>query len=296
VLFKLNEEKNTVTGIKTKYKEISFQVKNIQQNKFIINRLRIGFFIVTTAFVVYESIFSLSFNPLFFFLSMLKFIVAFSTILFLGYIVIGDTNYLSRIQDKSIRKKEVIARILHLMKDVTIMILILSAIYGILYATGLPKYIEANFLAENPTLEFPLRYKPSNIELILIISIIIIQLLSLFNLNYWIYTRGTQYTGYNNEKKILKLKISRAIIGYVINAIIFGILLTFIMDDFFVATKFPDIMASWDKFDAIFTSNAYILLVIELVMILILNLYYIVDGYLANKLRMNFVKIDVIES
>ncbi|MHA1186952.1 MAG: hypothetical protein ACTSSK_08790 [Candidatus Heimdallarchaeota archaeon] len=286
----MNEENNLANGEFTRYKEVNFLVNTIPQNKFIINRLRIGYFIATTAFVVFESIFSLSFNPIFFFLSMLKFMVAFSSVLFFGYLVIGNSTHLTKFQDKTTRKKEFVGRILHLLKDIGIMFIILSTIFGIIHITGLPKYIEGNFQTENPALEFPLSYQPISLELVLIILIIITLLLSLFTLNYWIYSRCTQYIGYNEDKKILKLNIPRALIGYCINAIIFGILLTFILDDLFVATKFPDIIASWDKFDTFFASNAYILLIIELTIIVILNSFFIIDGFLANKFRKNFVE------
>ncbi|MHA1155870.1 MAG: hypothetical protein ACTSQK_07140, partial [Candidatus Heimdallarchaeota archaeon] len=69
--------------------------------------------------------------------------------------------------------------------------------------------------------------------------------------------------------------------------------LTVFLDELFISTKFPDILASWDKYDTVFASNPEILLVIELAIIVLLNIFYITDGLLANKFRTNFVDNDM---
>jgi len=285
----LEEKHKVINGVKTRLIEINFLTKNIRQNKFIINRLRIFFFIATTTFVIYESIFSLSFNPIFFFLSILKFTLAFGIILFLGYLAIGERTSLVEINDKSKRKKHMIARMLLALRDIGIVLIILSTIFGIIHLTGLPLTIKENFQIENPGLEFPLDYQPTSLELVLIILIILLLLVSHFTLNYWFFARCIQYLGYNDEKQIFKIKISRALTGFLINALVIGVSLVFIFDDLFVATKFPDFLASWDKYDGVFTENAYIILIFELVLLVLLNTFYIIDGFLANKFRTNFL-------
>jgi len=61
----------------------------------------------------------------------------------------------------------------------------------------------------------------------------------------------------------------------------------------FLATKFPDILTSWDKYDRVFTDNTYVILIIELVLILLMNLFCIIDGILASKYRINFINLEL---
>lgn len=292
----MNEKEKITKSETSTYKEISYSVKTIPQNKYIISRIRIGFSILSIIFIIAESIFALSFNPLFFFLSLFKITLAFSPLLFMVYLAIGTPDAFKKWQKKSTRKNEIISRLLHLFKDVGVILIIPLVIFGLIHLSGLPRYIEANFLEENPGLEFPLNYHPTISELLLIISIIILLLVTHFTMNYWLSLRCTQYIGYNEEKKILKINLKRVLTAFSINAMIFGAFLTFILDDLFVSTKFPDIMASWDKYDTVFASNPEIILVIELVIIILLNIFYIVDGLLANRFRTNFVVEAINES
>ncbi len=277
------------------YQEISFLVKTIPQNKYIVSRMRIAYLLVTTIFIVAESIFAMSFNPFFFFLSIFKLTLASSSILTIIYLVIGTTKTFEKWQQRSTRNIEIRSRLLHLFKDVGIMLVIPLAIFGLIHLSGLPRNTEFNFLEENPNLEFPLTYHPTISELLLIISIMTLLLVTHFSLNYWLITRCTQYIGYNYERKKLKIKMKRVIIAFLINYIIFGVLLTNILDNLFVSTKFPDILVSWDKYDTVFASNPEIILIIELVIIIFLNVFYITDGLLANKFRTNFVENEILE-
>ncbi|MBN1330894.1 MAG: hypothetical protein JXA54_15590 [Candidatus Heimdallarchaeota archaeon] len=289
------EESSQTNKKITRFKEVNLLIRENPQNKFILNRLRIGYLIITTLYIAGESIFSMSFNPIFFFLSAFKIVVAFSPIIYLGYLVFGRENDLPALREKSTKLKEMNTKFLLLLKDIALLFIIPFALFGIIHLAGLPDYIETNFVAENPGLNFPTNYHPSALELVLLLLIIIFLLLTLYFSSYWLYSRCLQYTGYNTDKKILKIKLSRTVLGYAFNATFFSIFLTFIIDDLFVATKFPGIIASWAKFETIFASNAYILLVIELAFIVALNLFYIIDGFLANKYRKNFVALSLVE-
>ncbi len=273
-------------------KEISFLLKTIPENKSILNRFRLFALILINILIIPFSMFTSSFNPLLFFLNIFKIISIYTTVFSFIYLAFGDANSIDKWHKKSLRKKEIKGRLLHVLKEACILLMVSSSIFGLIHLSGLPRYIEVNFLEENPGLEFPLNYQPTISELLLIISIITLLLLTQVTLIYWIYSRCAQYKGYNTEKKLRRIDTKRFFICLSIVFIIFGIILTIILDDLFVSTKFPDIMTSWDKYDTVFASNPEIILIIELVIIILLNIFYITDGLLANKFRTNFVEMD----
>ncbi|MGC9781299.1 MAG: hypothetical protein HZR80_18805 [Candidatus Heimdallarchaeota archaeon] len=292
----MSEEEQVEKKEYSTFKEISFLSKSQKQNKYIINRGRIGFIILANIIIIPVSMFTGAFNPILFFLSVFKIILTFSLLFSMIYLAIGDPNSTKNWQVKSTRKNEILGRILHVLKEAGIMLIISGVIFGLFHISGFPKTLEASFLEENPGVLFPLGYIPTTAELLLIIAIILMLLVTQFTLIYWFYSRCTQFTGYNVEKKIQRLNFNRILLGLFVNAAIFGIILTVIFDDLFVATKFPNIMASWSKYETIFSSNPYIILVAELSIIILINVYYIIDGLIANNRRTNFIKLDLLEN
>ena len=274
------------------YKEIRFLINTQPENKYTLNIARVIFLIISNVLIIPFSMFAGGFNPLYFYLNALKHLLIFSLLFSFFYFAVGTLDSAKLWQNRVARKKEIFGRILHLLKESVIMLIVSSIIFVFFHLSGFPKHIAESFLEENPSLTFPLYYYPTNIELVLIIVIISLLFLTIPCIVYWFYSRCTQYTGYNVKKKILKFNLKRALFGFSINAILLSLLLTLFIDELFIATKFPGILASWSKFETVFASNAYILLVIELAFIVVLNLFYLIDGFLANKYRTNFVDLD----
>ncbi|MHA1463123.1 MAG: hypothetical protein ACTSQ0_08655 [Candidatus Heimdallarchaeota archaeon] len=275
------------------FQEIGFLIRTVPENKYIIYRYRILSIIVGTIFAIIFSMFITSFSPILFSLNILKVMSLFTTASSFIYLIFGDNNTTENWQSRSSRKSEIIGRMFHVLKEVGLLLLISCLIFGLFHLTGLPRTIEQSFLEENPSLEFPLNYIPTTIELILIISIIVSLLTTQFTLIYWTYSRCAQYKGYIAKKKVRRINFKRFFISLFISGITFFVVLTVFLDELFISTKFPDILASWDKYDTVFASNPEILLVIELAIIVLLNIFYITDGLLANKFRTNFVDNDM---
>jgi len=277
------------------FKQIRFLLHSQPQNKSLINRARIIMLFFSNVIIIPLSMFSGGFNPIYFFLNALKIILIFSVFFSFFYLVIGNLDSAKLWLNKSTRKKEILGRILHVVKESIILFGVSSGIFALFHISGFPKQLETSFIDENPTLAFPLSYSPTLLELFLLLAIFVSLLLTFFTFSYWLYSRCAQYTGYNEQKKILKFNLKRILIGFAINAFIFSTILAFFFDEFFIATKFPMILARWSKYETIFSSNAYIILVLELVIIVVLNIFYIIDGLIANCRRQNFLNLELID-
>lgn len=278
------------------YNEIRFLINTQPENKKILNIARAMFLIISNVLIIPFSMFSGGFNPIYFYFSAIKIILIFGLLFSFIYLAIGTLDSAKLWENTATRKKEICGRILHLLKESLLMLIISSTIFGLFHVSGLPQQLQTDFLIENPGTTFPLSYTPSTIELILIITIVMLLFLTFTNIYFWFYSRCVKFTGYNEKKKILKFNLIRTLLGFLINAQIFVIILPIILDELFIATKFPDILASWDNYDRVFTSNAYILLVIELALIVSLNLFYVIDSILANKYRTNFIESEILET
>ncbi|MBN1330664.1 MAG: hypothetical protein JXA54_14415, partial [Candidatus Heimdallarchaeota archaeon] len=243
-----------------KFREISFRIGFIKENKLALRKSRIVTNLSIILLVFAFSIASGSFSPFYFFLNSTKMILFISSIMALAYISIGDLAEVNDWNVRTNRKSLVAARTFHVLKEILLMFIISCVLFGIIHLSGLPRKMEADFLVENPGQTFPLKYRPVGIELALLVLIYIFQLVSCFTSIYWLYLRTTQFVGFSEKKKTLQINLKRFLFAVIFAFVSWFIINCIILDELFIATKFPGILASWSKFETVFASHAYVLL------------------------------------
>ncbi len=266
----------------------------IKQNSGLKNRFlkaRIGFYVFFSIMVFITSISLGNFNILYYIQSVLKYVVCFSIFVAGLYLMVGDKETAENWQKASIRKKDIIGKLQLSILEGIIFLVIPSVILGIFYLTGFPYDYEQTYLAEH-TGESPLRYIPTTVEAVLFSGIILLTIVSLFTSIYWFYSRCGKVIGYRDNEKEMKVDITRAMIGVMVNFFIWAVIIP-VLDVVFFDIVYPERSNRFEFLKEISSSKPYLYLVIQLGFILLVNLYYVIDGLLANKRRKNFVKIDL---
>ncbi len=230
-----------------------------------------------------------SFNIFFFTLSTLKMTVVYSLSFSVVYFLIADRETAENWQDSSTRNENIKGKILLSIKEGAILLVISFIIFTIVLLTGFPQNYEQSYLEENVGVAYPFSYIPSTVELILFVLITIISLISIFTSIYWFYSRGMVITGYLSEKKMMTPESKRFLLCWFANVLpwIFFVLL----DGIFLDVRYPDFSTRYLSLKEIFAGKAYFILLIQLVILLVLNAFYIIDGIIANKKRKNFLVI-----
>lgn len=236
-----------------------------------------------------------SFNIYFFFLDALKIVVCFSFMIATMYLPIAEKEIAENWQNPSIRNKDIFGKLLLSLFQGIIFLLLSTVFLGVFYLTGYPKIYEQQYLDEFNGL-CPLGYVPTTSEAIIYACIIFLILISLFTSIFWYYSRIVKVTGYKEDKKTIKLDIIRLLLGLIINLLIWGVLLPVFFDQAFIDILYPEQSTRYELLGAIFSSKPHLFLLIQLGVIILLNIFYIIDGLLANKKRKNFVEIDLIET
>ncbi len=90
----------------------------------------------------------------------------------------------------------------------------------------------------------------------------------------------------------MKVDITRSMMGVMVNFFIWAVIIP-VLDVVFFDIVYPERSDRFEFLKEISSSKPYLYLVIQLGFILLVNLYYVIDGLLANKRRKNFVKIDL---
>ena len=211
------------------------------------------------------------------------------------YLLVGEKETAENWQKASIRNKDIISKLLLSILEGMIFLIIPIVILGILYLTGFAYDYEQTYLAEHAG-ESPLRYMPTPAEAGIYSCIILLTLVSLFTSIYWLYSRCGKITGYRVKEKVMKVDIYRLMVGIVLNFLIWGVIFPVLLDNTFFDIVYPDSSTRFELLKEIFSSKPYLFLLIQLGIIFSLNLYYLIDGLLANKKRQNFVEIDLIDT
>lgn len=282
-----------LTNVITRIKHIRFELK---QNARVRNRLwkgRIGCYILFFV-VAFASAISWGYsNPFYYFLDIVKVVMIFTIVISCGYLVVLDKASAFKWQDPTVRNVDIFAKIVLSIFEGMLFFVVSTAIYGLLFLTKIPFTAEQTYLEEFGGVS-PLRYIPTPIEAFLYISCILLTLLALITSVYWVYSRGVKIVGYNDEKNCPFLDIFRIFPVVFINYPIWAMLLIcFFGDVTYHSLLFPNAHPNFYFLDnSIFASQPQLFLLVQLGLLVALNFFYILDGFLANQRRKNFVDID----
>ena len=199
------------------------------------------------------------------------------------YLLMVDRQTAENWQDRSNRNKNLKGKFLHLAIDGSLLFVVSLLVLGIMYLTGTTRKMDDVEISLGSGGILTRTYIPHSIEAILIGSLITILLLSIFTTIFWFYNRCMVINSYSTKKKMMNAEPKRMIFCLVINWIIWGILLPILLDLAFLNVKFPWNFPVHFLFEKAFEQNPYYILLIQLVVIILLNLFYIIDGIVANR-------------
>lgn len=264
----------------------------IQKNaywKAQFRKLRIGLNIIDLIFVFISAIIVGGGNIYYYFLDVLKIVFIHTSFMSLVYFLVGNQEDIENWDQYSHRRKKFREKLLLSLFEGVIFLLIATAMFGILHLTGFPIAREQEFLSEHVS-EYVLGYKPSLIEGILIALIIGIQLISIITGIYWHYSRCMKVTGLRKEKN--KLVIEWWFMFYWIFIAIWGFA-TVYLDQVFINLLYPEVFPNFNILEGtIFSSKPYLYLIIQLAILIVFNLFFIMDGFIANRCRKKFIDLD----
>lgn len=271
-------------------KRIRFIIKQSAYWKKRFIGLRIGLYI---AGFVLAFVFSMStgiFNVYYYFLNILKIVFFFSIFMAMAYFIVSDKETYDNWHDRSYRNKDLQGKLILAVIEGILFLIISTAILGFFYLSGFPYEYEQNNFPGGPSTS-PLRFIPSPLERMLFAFIIVLQVVVLFTSIYWYYSRCFKVIGFNKYKKIIKVDY-KFLIALFINVLIWG-LLTVYLDNAYFNFIYPDAYPNFHFLDgSIFSTQPYLYLLVQLGLLVAFNLFYIIDGILANKRRTNFIEID----
>lgn len=129
-------------------------------------------------------------------------------------------------------------------------------------------------------------YIPSPVEGILYAFIMLIQLVSPVVAIYWQYARCTKVIGFDSEKDLFKTEWWSFLYFLFVFLWIF---FTAFLDYVHFNLLYPDVYPSFNILEgSIFSEQPYLYLIVQLAILVVLNLFFFIDGLLANKFRKNF--------
>ena len=265
------------------YRQTRIIIKSEKKMKEHIMKFRIYYLAIHILFIAIFSLILVSFNIFFFFISFLKYLILYSLSLSTIYLLIADRETAENWQNRSKRNENLKGKIIHLLIEGFILLLLSLLILGIIYLTGYPRKADEMDLDLGSDGILSRLYIPTSMEAILIVSIIILLLLSLFTTVFWFSSRCIIIKSYYTKKKMMNIKFKRMIFSLIINWIIWGILFPIFLDLSFFNAKFPWIFHIRFPFEKFFEQSPYFLLLIQLVILVLLNLFYIIDGIIANR-------------
>ncbi|RLI68333.1 MAG: hypothetical protein DRP02_02150 [Candidatus Gerdarchaeota archaeon] len=252
--------------------------------------LRIGLYIAGVVLAFGFSMVIGLFNIFYFFLDILK--IAFFYLIFMAtaYFIVSDKETYDNWHDRSYRNKDLQGKLILSVIEGVLFLIISTAILGLFYLSGFPYEYEQSSFPGDPSTS-PLRFIPSPLEGILFAFIIVLQVVVLFTSIYWYYSRCFKVIGFNKYKKIIKIDY-RFLIALFINVLIWG-LLTVFLDNAYFNFIYPDAYPNFHFLDgSIFSTQPFLYLLVQLGLLVTINLFYIIDGILANKRRTNFIEIE----
>lgn len=272
-------------------KRIRFIIKQSAYWKKRFIGLRIGLYIAGVALAFAFSMTAGIFNVYYYFLDILKIVFFFSIFMATAYFIVSDKETYDNWHDRSYRNKDLLGKLVIAVIEGILFLIISTAILGLFYLSGFTYEYEQNNFPGGPSTS-PLRFIPSPLEGMLFAFIILLQVVALFTSIYWYYSRCWKVIGFNKYKKVIKIDIIRSMSGLVINILIWG-LSPILLDNVYFNFIYPDAYPNFHFLDgSIFSTQPYLYLLVQLGLLVAFNLFYIIDGILANKRRTNFIEID----
>lgn len=253
--------------------------------------LRIGLYLASIILAFPFSMSTGLFNIYYYFLDILKIVIFFSMSLATVYSIVSDRETYDNWHDRSYRNKDLQGKLVLAVLEGILFLIVSTLILGIFHLSGFPyEYEQKNFPGDPST--SPLRFIPSPLEGMLFAFIILLQVVALFTSIYWYYSRCFKVIGFNKYKKIIKIDFIRFMLGLVINMLIW-VLSPILLDNAYFNFIYPDAYPNSHFLEgSIFASQPYLYLLVQLGILVALNLFYIIDGIIANKRRTNFIDID----
>ncbi len=277
-------------------RQIRFIIQKTDSWKNHLLRGRIGFYTFFLILIFSIAIPSGFFNAFFFFLSSLKYVICFMFFISAIILMVGDEETTKNWQNTSVRNKDIKGKFLYSLIDGTILLVISAAILGILYLSGIPYDLEQTYLDENPGASSPLRYIPTTQAAFIYAFIIVLMLLSMFTGIYWLYSRCSKVIGFRRHENVMKVNIIRVLVGMIINLLIWAVMLPVCFDVAFFDIVYPERSARFQLLGEVFSTKPHLYLLIQLGIILLLNIFYIVDGLIASKKRTNYVDLEFLDT
>ncbi|NHJ87605.1 MAG: hypothetical protein FK734_19245 [Asgard group archaeon] len=280
--------------IKSTIKRTKFLIKTSDYWKRKLIKFRISLYVILIIVAFVCSMVTGNFNAYFYFLDIFKVVIFCALLWASAYFIVADKETFENWNNPSFRKKDLLGKLVLAAFEGIIFLLISTIIFAIFRFSGFPyQYVTEHF--PGGATASPLRYTPSVIDGILIAGIIILQIITIFSSIYWYYARCWKIIGFNEEKKIIKISL-RFLIGLIIN-ISFWMFSTVILDQVYFNFIYPEAYPNFHLLEnSIFATKPYLFLILQLVSIILLNIFYVIDGIVANKRRTNFIEIDPIES
>ncbi|NHJ04020.1 MAG: hypothetical protein EAX90_04300, partial [Candidatus Heimdallarchaeota archaeon] len=108
----------------------------------------------------------------------------------------------------------------------------------------------------------------------------------------WQYSRCMTVVGFIKERKALKIKPNVLFVMPFLFMIIW-VQFAIFLDQVYFNLVYPDVFPNFNILEgSIFSSHPYLYLIVQLGVLLVLNLFFIIDSLLANKYRTNFINLD----
>ncbi|MFW9921810.1 MAG: hypothetical protein ACFFDW_00785 [Candidatus Thorarchaeota archaeon] len=257
-------------------------------------KFRIGIYFVGLFTVFVFSIATGLSNIYYFLLDIPKLVIFFSITVATAYFVVLDKEQYEKWHERSFRKINLQGKLLLTIIEGLIFFLVSLILLGIIYFSGFPTYYETKNFSELES--NPLRFVPSTLEGILFAIIISLQIIALFTSINWYYARCWKIIGFNEQKKVIKIASYRMIVSFFITVLIWCLSSIF-LDHAYFNFIYPDVYPNFHFLDnSIFSSQPSLYLYVQLGFLVLINLFYLIDGILANKLRTDFIEVDLLES
>ena len=245
-------------------------------------------------YAVLFSILSGSFNFYFFFLNIFKIIIFAVMCYTMVYILFDDQRTMTKWQEKAERDNIFLGKWFFSLIESSKVFVPSIVLLLILNFTSFKASLENRFIENNPGALSPFSYNPNIIEGILIGTIIILSLLMIFSAPYWSVARFFTINGYIQEKKLVKVKGKQFMFALLFQLLLL-IIFTIVLDGMFIEIRHGDIYDHWGIFFTLLEGRAYIILLIQVCLLLILNIIYFLDGWKQMKKRENFVELSKIQ-
>ncbi|MBY9000856.1 MAG: hypothetical protein KGD64_08090 [Candidatus Heimdallarchaeota archaeon] len=228
-------------------------------------------------------------NLYFFFLSISPFIITYIFSFSIIYLMVDDYNVINKWNERKSRIDIFKGKVILSVIEGIFLLIISLAILGFCYLTNFPQSLDTTYRANNVGLESPFSYQPSLLDILLLFIIIALSIVAIFSSIYWLYMRFMQITGYNSKRKILSIKASRIAIGWIVQSIIWFIVIPVLCNVLFIDICYPALSESWSVLKQWYSDSPYLILVFQIIILLFINVLTFIDGIYANRNRKNFV-------